>query len=90
MTIIYIPGEDNTVADTLSQIAAGAFPGETSSDTCSANIPGIHATLSITTDPSVLRSIQQGYEHDEFCKKIHLGLILYTRHIHLQWSMVHW
>ena len=28
MEIIYIPGEDNTVADTLSHIPDGTFPGE--------------------------------------------------------------
>jgi|SRR5882762_3897745 len=28
MEIIYIPGEDNTVADTLSRVPDGTFPGE--------------------------------------------------------------
>jgi hypothetical protein len=34
---------------------------------------GVHATLSITTDPSVLRTIQNGYMNDEFCKKVILS-----------------
>ena len=63
MTIVYIPGEDNTVADALSHVPDGAFPGE-SLDNASVtpsitiNHLGINATLSITTDPSVLRTIQ--------------------------------
>jgi hypothetical protein len=73
MTIVYIPGEDNTVADTLSHVALGAFPGETSSDACPINAPGIHATLSITAAPSILHDIWLGYEQDEFCKKFILA-----------------
>ena len=67
MTIVYIPGEDNTVADALSHIPEGGYPGKTVVDTTS---PGIHAVLLITTDPSILRAIQTGYDSDEFCKKV--------------------
>jgi hypothetical protein len=67
MTIVYIPGEDNTVADALSQVPEGCYPREATSDL---NVPGIHALLSITTDPSILRAIQTGYDKDEFCKKV--------------------
>jgi len=28
MEIVYIPGEDNTMADALSRVPDGAFPGE--------------------------------------------------------------
>jgi hypothetical protein len=69
MTIVYIPGEDNTIIDTLSRVTAGVFPGETSTF----NTPGIHATLSITADPSILCDIQLGYKQDEFCKKLILA-----------------
>src|ERR1700691_5578832 len=70
MTIVYIPGEDNSVADTLSQLPNGVYPGENPDQTAKSYAPGIHATLSITTDPSILRTIQTGYDNDEFCKKI--------------------
>jgi hypothetical protein len=72
MTIMYIPGEDNTVADALSRVPDGAFPGESPEDSVNFCINGssINATLSITTDPSVLRMIQDGYKEDEFCKKL--------------------
>jgi hypothetical protein len=36
--------------------------------------PGVHVTLSITTDPSVLHTIQEGYEKDEFCRKVILSV----------------
>ena len=65
MMIVYIPGENNTVADALSHIPAGAFPGNGVD-----NITlGINATLTITVDPSVLCSIQDGYSKDDFCQK---------------------
>jgi hypothetical protein len=75
MTITYIPGEDNSVADALSWIPEGAFPGESvdkitspfSSQTLIATA-GVHAILSMTADPSVLETIWNGYENDEFCK----------------------
>jgi hypothetical protein len=80
MTITYIPGEDNSVADALSWIPEGAFPGESvdkitspfSSQTLIATA-GVHAILSITADPSVLETIRNGYENDEFCKKLILS-----------------
>jgi len=73
MTIVYIPGKDNTVADALSHIPNGAYPDETKTPTFSINNPGVHATLSITTDPSILCMIQDGYEKDKFCKKLTLS-----------------
>jgi hypothetical protein len=69
MTIVYIPGEDNTVADALSHVLDGAFPGETIAEDTTPH-GGIHATLTITTDTSILRQIQDGYHCDEFCKKL--------------------
>jgi hypothetical protein len=73
MQIVYIPGEDNTVADALSRVREGAFPGETmdmASDSSRCSKPSVNAILSITTDPSVLHMIQDGYLNDDFCKKI--------------------
>jgi hypothetical protein len=67
MTIVYIPSEDNTVADALSRVPEGCYPGEAVSDT---DKLGIHAMLSITTDPSILRTIQTGYDNNKFCKKV--------------------
>ena len=63
MTISYIPGEDNSVVDTLSQVSEGAFPGESIEGSVSyfshlTNFaPGVHATLSIAVYPSVLETI---------------------------------
>ena len=80
MTITYIPGEDNSVADALSRVPEGAFPGESVdeltphfSSQCANETPGIHATFSITADPSVLDTIRNGYSGDEFCKKVILS-----------------
>jgi hypothetical protein len=70
MTITYIQGEDNTVADALSRVPDGAYLGETLDTDMGSKTPGIHAILSITTDPTVLRMIQDGYEVDEFCQKL--------------------
>jgi hypothetical protein len=67
MTMIYIPGEDNTVADVLFRVCDRAFPGETVG---SVPVHGIDTMLSITTNPSILCGIQDGYLEDEFCKKV--------------------
>ena len=75
MTITYIPGGDNSVADALSRIPEGVFPGESvdkitspfSSQTPIATAR-VHTILSITANPSVLETIWNGYENDEFCK----------------------
>jgi hypothetical protein len=79
MTIVYIPGEDNMVADTLSHVHSSAFPDEFSDDLNSTKHLGIHAMLSITTDPSVLQKILEGYEQDEFCKKFILASLFTPR-----------
>jgi hypothetical protein len=57
MEIVYIPGEDNSVANTLSCVPDGAFPRETmdtSPRTLFTQSSSVNAIISITTDPSVL------------------------------------
>ena len=56
MKIIYIPGEDNTVTNTLSHVPEGAFPGESTETSCKPTT-AINVVLSITTDPSVLQVV---------------------------------
>jgi hypothetical protein len=63
MSITYIRGEDNTVADALSRLPSNSFPDEIDP------IP-VNTVLSITTDKSVLDKIQVGYLEDEFCKRV--------------------
>ena len=75
MNIVYIRGDDNCVADALSRIPEGAFPDE---QTTKATPPApylawklhIGAVLSISTDQSVLETIKNGYETDEFCLRL--------------------
>src|ERR1700683_4868967 len=71
MTITYIPGEDNSVAEALSRIPEGAFPSESVdkiiphfSSQLTNVTPSVHTTLSITADPSVLDTIQGSYTKD--------------------------
>ena len=72
MTIVYILGKDNTVAD-----ADSTFPGESNGSTDGLKVTplgfmklGINATLVITVNPTILQFIQEGYQHDDFCKKV--------------------
>jgi hypothetical protein len=67
-TIVYIPGEDNTVADALSRLPPDAFPDENATLTEHHNT--ITVILSISTDDSFLSSIKEGYTVDPFCKKL--------------------
>lgn len=73
MEIVYVSGEDNTIADALSCVPDGTFPGE-SIEMATGNPPtswsSVNAVLSITTDPSVLQTIQDRYLSDDFCKKV--------------------
>jgi hypothetical protein len=65
MTIVYIPGEDNTVADGLSRIPPNAFPEERMED----GRP-VCAVLSISTHADVLAEIKEGYKKDKFCSQL--------------------
>jgi hypothetical protein len=73
LQIVYIPGEANTVVDALSRVPPNAFPGEHEPAhphaVWSVNTP-VNAVLQITTNLSVLKSIKEGYNVDEFCKKV--------------------
>lgn len=60
-TIVYVPGETNTVADALSRTDV--------EDTLPPSI-NVNALFSIGTDPSVLRDIKTGYMSDSFCKNL--------------------
>ena len=62
MTVTYIRGEDNTVADALSRLPPNCFADEKALPT--------GAILSVTTDKSILEKIKAGYLMDEFCKRV--------------------
>ena len=76
MNIVYICGEDNCVVDALSCISEGAFPDEQPTKTTPpapyfAWKLHIGVVLSISMDQSVLKTIKNGYETDDFC--LHLA-----------------
>jgi RNase H-like domain found in reverse transcriptase/Integrase zinc binding domain len=60
-TIIYIKGEDNTVADALSRLP--------DSVDCVETTPAA-ALLTINTDPLLLKTVLAGYHSDPFCIKL--------------------
>jgi RNase H-like domain found in reverse transcriptase len=66
LTITYIRGEDNTVADALSRLPPNCFPEELSSTI----VDRVNAVLTITADQSILDRIKAGYLEDEFCKRV--------------------
>jgi hypothetical protein len=61
MTIVYIQGEDNTVADALSRVPPNVFPTKIQQN-------HIATILSITSDQHILDSIVKGYNTDPFCQ----------------------
>lgn len=80
MTITYIRGEDNTVADALSRVPIDGFSTEQAEARLSkADVWSIDnqigAVLSIATDISVLDAIKTGYKDDVFVQKLlHSGI----------------
>ncbi len=78
MTIIYIRGEDNCVADALSRIPPNAFPNEL-------NQPPIASVLSITSDRDILDAIIKGYTTDTFCQRVASTEMPGWRKVHDLW-----
>jgi hypothetical protein len=62
-TIVYIKGEDNTVADALSRL-----PDDSSEPT--EPIGSINAVLCATADPALLIAIKAGYTEDKFAVRL--------------------
>jgi len=62
MEIVYIKGEDNTVADTLSRLPNSVDAEETLT---------VATLFSVEADKSLLASIREGYKADPFCKRMH-------------------
>lgn len=71
MTIVYIHGEENTVADTLSCVLVNGFSGEQVAPIFEVwnGKQGVNAVLCLETDTSVL-AIKAGYEEDHFYKRL--------------------
>ena len=61
--IIYVKGEENTVADALSRM-----PEEVSGE--EELLGAVGAVLTISTDPKLSEAIRAGYESDAFCQKV--------------------
>jgi hypothetical protein len=74
MTIIYIKGEDNTVVDTLSRIEPETFQNEKELPVLAAWGLLSSSILKIEADTVMLKSIQEGYKTDKFCKRIRENL----------------
>lgn len=62
MTVTYIRGEDDTVADALSRLPPDCF-----SDKLKHSVASI---LSVSADLSILKKIEDGYLTNEFCKQV--------------------
>ena len=70
--IVYIQGEDNYVADTHSQVPDHSLPDE-HPDTLALYKhwkKSVRAVLSVSSNTSVLSSINAGYSIDAFCQKL--------------------
>lgn len=80
MSISYICGEDNMVADALSRLPTET-PEDLFMDVDVAHLPlrwdcwlkqptSCNAILMITADQSFLNDVREGYKHNKFCKKL--------------------
>jgi RNase H-like domain found in reverse transcriptase/Integrase zinc binding domain len=70
MQIMYIRGEDNTVADALSRVAPNGFPEEQTDLEPHTLWSSSCAVLRIEADKQILRDIKLGYEQDNFCIRL--------------------
>lgn len=72
MTIVYIRGEDNTVADALSCVPIDAFPSEKAMPAFEVWNPenAVNVVMQLVADESVLAAIKAGYKDDDFCKRL--------------------
>jgi Integrase zinc binding domain len=70
MTIAYLPGDDNTVADALSRLPPNCFPDEGAVLTTPLQTTQIAAVLSIASDSSLLKAIKDGYAKDAYCQRL--------------------
>jgi hypothetical protein len=67
MSLIYMQGADNTVADALSRLPPEVFQGESKEQK---DQNGVNVVLRVSAEESFLRAIKQGYTTDEFCQKV--------------------
>ena len=69
MQIVYIKGEDNCVADVLSQLPLTEVEQTPDYHEVWAN-PSVNTILTLTTNDAVLADILAGYKTDPFCTKL--------------------
>lgn len=72
MTIVYIHGEDNTVADTLSHVRVDSFVDKGGAPAFAVWEHGaaVSAVLKVEMDVSMLDAIKKGYAQDDFAAKL--------------------
>jgi hypothetical protein len=70
MSITYIKGEDNTVADALSRIPPNSFPDEEEFSIAGRWSNAVTSILRIEANSATLKAIKKGYQSDKFCIKI--------------------
>lgn len=73
LSIVYIPGEDNTVVDVLSRLPANCFEDERLANTEPHevwSVNSVNAILKVETDKLVLQDIKDHYKDDKFCSRL--------------------